>query len=100
VRCYVYSETSRIEVVADGWMEWWGREYTGPPLWPLLDPGQEATGYYGYATEAECRSRWDARSVTELGYFACVRADDPPASCLPDLADWLASLAPVCGAGG
>lgn len=100
VRCYVYNRTSWIQAIPGGSIESTDTFYAGPPTIPQLPPGPALLGGFTYSSEAACRATWDARSVSELGYFACVRADDSPSACLPALADPLTVLAPTCSPGG
>ncbi|WP_242333832.1 MULTISPECIES: hypothetical protein [unclassified Anaeromyxobacter] len=98
IRCYAYQRTDTTMRMLDGGLleEVW-RQYSGPPWVPELDPGQQEFGLrFSFATEEACRTVWDAPTVTELSYHVCVRADDPVATCLPDLSDPLVDLSPVC----
>jgi hypothetical protein len=105
IRCYFYSFSSTIVRRPDGY--WAAATYSclAPPAQPKLDSGQ-SSGFAGqfFSTEAECRLSWDSPAVVTLSYRACVAADDPADTCLPDVSypDGVCpppTLVPVCGGG-
>jgi hypothetical protein len=101
IRCYLHAAMVSIGASNGGYWEYWERICIAPPLWPSLPPGAGIKNGTGFDTVEECRAVRDAWLASSTHYYACVRADDPAETCLPDLPDHRVcpppDLAPVCG---